>query len=171
LIGILLVKKREISTEQCAELEEFARAVDNKAVYRRLQCVLLRAKNNWNRAEIAQATGYNVRHVERIQSEYFENGLLAFERKPRVKPARQYLSSVEEAEFLHSLEPAAQAGLLVGAKTVQVQLIKHLNHKVSLSTVYALLQRHEWTLKRPRPRHPKADPQEQELFKKTKGHA
>jgi transposase len=43
---------------------------------------------------------------------------------------------------------------------------KRVGHHVDDSTIYRLLNRHGWRKLMPRPRHPKADPQEQEQFKK-----
>ena len=160
------MKKREISPEQFIELERFAVAVENKTVYRRLQCVLLRAKTDWTREKIAEATGYTPRHVERVQSEYFERGLAAFERKARVQNPRQYLSPIEESEFLHSLESEAEAGVLIGAKVVQGRLTERLQHAISLSAVYGLLHRNGWSKQSPRPKHPKGDDEAKVLFKK-----
>ena len=50
----------------------------------------------------------------------------AFERKARVQNPRQYLSPMEESEFLHSLESEAEAGVLIGAKVVQGRLTERL---------------------------------------------
>jgi transposase len=41
-----------------------------------------------------------------------------------------------------------------------------VGHEVDESTSYRLLNRHGWRKLLPRPRHPQADPQEQEQFKK-----
>jgi transposase len=67
------------------------------------------------------------------------------------------------------LEPEAQAGRIIGAKTVQAKLAEHLQKPVSLSGVYGLLRRHDWTPKRPRPKHPQGDEEAKGLFKKTSG--
>ena len=42
-----------------------------------------------------------------------------------------------------------------------------VGHEVDESTIYRLLNRHGWRKLMPRPRHPQADLQEQEEFKKT----
>lgn len=39
-----------------------------------------------------------------------------------------------------------------------------MGHQVHKSTVYRLLQRHQWRKIKPRPRHPNTDPEEQEKF-------
>ena len=160
------MKRREISPEELKELEEFEKAVTGKSVYRRLQCILLRVRNGWKREQIAEATGYHWRHVERVQQEYFDNGMLAFERKKREKTSRQYLSAAEEAEFLHSLEAESEAGRITSGKIVQLKLTERIKHPVALSTVYAFLHRNGWSLKRPRPKHPQGSVEAQQLFKK-----
>jgi hypothetical protein len=134
-VGSPALKKREISVEQLAELETLAKTTTDKTTYRRLQCVLLRAKLDWTRAQIAEVTGYYWRQVERIQQAYFECGIIAFERKPRIRAGRQYLSPLQEAEFLHSLEAKAEAGEITSAKVVRLKLVEHLQHTISLSAV------------------------------------
>lgn len=44
---------------------------------------------------------------------------------------------------------------------------KEVEHKVDESTIYRLLERHEWRKKVPRPFHPQADKEEQEQFKQN----
>jgi transposase len=161
------LQKRTVTTQELTELETLAKNTTDKTVYRRLQCVLLRAKYNWTREQIAETTGYYWRQVERIQQAYFEQGCIAFERKRRDKPPRQYLSALEEAEVLHRLEPEAEAGLITSAKIIRLRFIEHLQHDMSLSAVYALLNRQGWSIKQPRPQHPKANLEAQCLFKKT----
>lgn len=41
---------------------------------------------------------------------------------------------------------------------------QQLGHQVHNSTVYRLLKRHQWHKIKPRPRHPKADPEERAEF-------
>jgi AraC-like DNA-binding protein len=84
------MRKQEISQEQLAELEAFEKQVTDKATYCRLQCLLLRAKQ-WLLDQIAEATGYNKRHVQRIQGAYFQEGVSAFERKKREEGGNQRL--------------------------------------------------------------------------------
>lgn len=161
------MKKREITPEQLAELEVFVTSTPVKSEYRRAQCVLLRAQKGWKREQIADVTGYSPRQVERIQQRYFELGLRAFERKARTTAGHQYLTPLEEAAFLQSLEPEAEAGAITSGQVVRLKLMEHLQRSISLSAVYGLLHRQGWSLKRPRPRHPQADLEAQSLFKKT----
>ena len=106
------MRKREISQEQLAELEAFEKHVTDKATYCRLQCMLLRAKQ-WSPEKIAEATGYNKRHVQRIQGEYFKEGVSAFERKKREKGGNQRLLPSQEVDLFKSLEAEAAEGSLV----------------------------------------------------------
>ena len=42
-----------------------------------------------------------------------------------------------------------------------------VGHKVAKTTIYRMLDRHDWRKIMPRPRHPKSDTEAQEGFKKT----
>ena len=43
---------------------------------------------------------------------------------------------------------------------------KKVGHPVARFTIYRLLERHDWRKIAPRPRHPKADSEDQDAFKK-----
>jgi transposase len=77
------------------------------------------------------------------------------------------MSVEQEAAFLAPfLERAKVGGILVVAP-IQTAYEKALGRKVPESTVYRLLARHGWRKIAPRPRHPKADPERQEAWKKN----
>ena len=57
--------------------------------------------------------------------------------------------------------------MLLSAKQLHAQLVERAGRKLTLGYVYGLLHRHEWRKLGPRPRHPRANLQAQERFKKN----
>ena len=159
------MRKQEISQEQLSELEAFEKQVTDKATYCRVQCVLLRAKQ-WSADQIAKATGYGRRHVERIQGAYFKEGLNAFERKKREKGGNQRLLPSQEVALFESLEAEASEGDLVTVSRIHEKFEEVTGKPCSRSGVYHLIHRNGWSKKQPRPRHPKGCEEAKTLFKK-----
>lgn len=79
----------------------------------------------------------------------------------------EYLSTQEEQAFLAPFFARAEAGELATTKDIHQAFEERVGKPVHETTVYRLLERHGWRKLMPRPRHPKADPQAQETFKKT----
>jgi hypothetical protein len=77
------------------------------------------------------------------------------------------LSLEEEHAVLSQLAPEAKAGNLTTRAKIKQAFEQKVGHKVHKTTVYRLLQRHQWGKRKPRPAHPKADLDEQEEFKTT----
>ena len=78
-----------------------------------------------------------------------------------------YLSLDEERAFLAPFFGRAEQGELATTEEIWRAFEARVGHEVDDSTIYRLLARHGWRKLMPRPRHPKADPQAQEQFKKT----
>ena len=79
----------------------------------------------------------------------------------------QHLSADAEAELLAPFAAQAQAGGLLHVSEIKHALEQQVGNTVAASTVYRMLDRHGWRKVVPRPRHPKADTQAQDAFKKT----
>jgi transposase len=116
-------------------------------------------------AEIAKHLGTTVRMVHRVVSEYNRHGAAAIETPGSGGRRHSYLSLREEQALLEQLTPAAKAGKLTTRIKVKQAIEEKLGHKVHKSTVYRLLQRHQWGKRKPRPKHPKSEANEQENFK------
>ncbi len=78
-----------------------------------------------------------------------------------------YLSLAEEATFLAPFLERAAQGDIVTVKVIHLAFEQHIGHTVDDSTIYRLLQRHQWRKVMPRSYHPDADPEAQAAFKKT----
>ena len=80
---------------------------------------------------------------------------------------RAHMTPEEEVAFLEPFfEKAAEGGILVVSEIKQA-LDTYLGRKVALSSIYNLLHRHGWRKIVPDKRHPKADVEAQEDWKKN----
>jgi transposase len=78
-----------------------------------------------------------------------------------------YMTIEQERQFLSEfLDQAAHGGILVVSKIQQVFEAK-VGRKVAQSTIYRMLDRHDWRTIIPRPRHPNGNTEAREGFKKT----
>lgn len=78
-----------------------------------------------------------------------------------------YMTIEQERQFLSKyLDQASKGGILVVSEIKRAFEIL-VGHKVAKTTIYRMLDRHDWRTIIPRPRHPKGNPKAQEAFKKT----
>jgi transposase len=118
-------------------------------------------------AEIARHTGTTERLVHQVISDYNRKGVRAIETPGKGGRRHSYLSQEEEQAFLHALEPQAKRGQITTKAEVKQAFEQRVGKGVHKTTIYRLLQRHQWRKVKPRPRHPKADPDEQAHFRTT----
>lgn len=138
-----------------------------RSEYQRVLCVFLRATTDLNPAQIAEMLSWNTGTVRRIQSEFIRNGDSIFCVSDRGGRHNQHLTIEQEDSFLAPFIEAAHAGGMIVATDIKKKYEELVERKVPKSTIYRLLNRHDWRQIVPRPRHPKADPVIQETFKKT----
>ena len=117
--------------------------------------------------EIALHTGVSVTTVHRVISAYNRLGAAAVETPGKGGRRHEYLTLQEEQAFLAPFFAQAARGEIATVAQIQGAYEAKVGHEVDDSTIYRLLARHGWRKLMPRPRHPKADPQAQEHFKKT----
>ena len=78
-----------------------------------------------------------------------------------------YMSIEEERHFLsHFLDQASQGGVLIVSE-IKRAYEAAVGRKVAKTTIYRMLDRHDWRKIMPRPRHPKSDTEAREGLKKT----
>jgi len=117
--------------------------------------------------EIARQLGVSRPFVSKISSLYKRFGPQGLETIGPGGRRNEYLSKDQEAAFLAPFIERARQGEIVTAKLIQQAFEQRVGHDVDESTIYRLLQRHQWRKLMPRPHHPQADPEAQEAFKKT----
>jgi transposase len=117
--------------------------------------------------EIARDTGVSVTTVRRVISTYNRLGLAAIETPGKGGRRHEYMSLEQERSFLQPFFARAAHGEIATAEEIQRAFEAQVKHEVHLTSIYRLLDRHGWRKLVPRPRHPKANPEEQAAFKKT----
>ena len=120
-----------------------------------------------NASEIAHLLAVSASQVHKVIALYNREGPNALETQGPGGRYREYLSIQEERVFLAPFFARAEAGELATIKQIHQAFEAHVGKQVHASTIYRLLDRHGWRKLMPRPRHPKADSQAQEQFKKT----
>jgi transposase len=117
--------------------------------------------------EIAKHTGVSVTTVRRVISTYNRLGLAAIETPGTGGRRHEYLTLEQEQAFLQPFFARAETGEIATAEQIQQAFEAQVHHPVHITTIYRLLDRHGWRKLVPRPRHPKANAEEQAAFKKT----
>lgn len=118
-------------------------------------------------AEIAVTLGVSRSLVHKVISLYNRGGAQALKIKDCGGRYHEYLTQEEERAFLAPFFAQAEQGELATTREIHLAYEARLGHEVHETTVYRRLDRHGWRKLMPRPRHPQADPQAQEQFKKT----
>ena len=157
---------RQISEKDIEELEA-APKIKGRREYRRLQSVLLRARDNKGSEEIAEILGIHPRTVQKHHQRYFQEGLNAFEAGIPGPKGPKLLSQEAEAEFFSTLQAQAAKGQVLKAAQIKPLYEAKAGKPCSSFTIYAALKRNGWSKKQPRPRHPKGEESAKALFKKT----
>ena len=150
-----------------ATLEELTRRESLAKQRDRYRAVVL-ALEGHEAQEIADRLGRSRRFVQRWAYAYREGGIAALAEMPHSgRPAR--LKPEQQEPFRARVDGGAKEAdevCTLRGKDMQKILEKEFAVRYSLRGVYALLHRLGYSLLRPRPRHPKNDPQAMEQFKK-----
>jgi transposase len=117
--------------------------------------------------EIATSVGVSKSLVQKVISRYNREGIQSIEVKSSGGRYHEYLTKEEEEQFLSQFFKQAEQGECIAAKAIYLAYEEKVGHSVHETTMYRLLRRHGWRKVQPRPRHPKADLQAQEAFKKN----
>ena len=149
------------------ELRREARAQRDARMRIRLQAVLL-AKQGRTAEEIASALNASRRPVQEWVRRYNQSGMEGLRRRPG-QGRREKLSVEERDRLCARIEAAPREEdevCTLRGNDIQRILQKEFGKLYHLNGVYALLHRLGYSCLMPRPRHPKADPDAQEVFKK-----
>ena len=116
---------------------------------------------------IAHHTGVSVGTVHKVISQYNTKGSAALETHGKGGRRNCNLTLEQEKEFLAAFFEKATRGQIATTGEIQLASEKLVGHTVHKTTIYRLLDRHEWRKIVPRPCHIKAALEAQEAFKKT----
>jgi transposase len=141
---------------------------DLRPLYRQRWLIIYNALVEPRKAEdIARHCGVSKATVHAIIASYNRQGVAAVETAGKGGRRSGYVTLEEEEQFLAPFFAQAEAGEIATTAEIWRGFETRVGHEVDDSTIYRLLNRHGWRKLMPRPRHPKADPQAQEQFKKT----
>ena len=149
-------------------LAERLKKAEGKPEFQRIQCILLRVTLQAAAKDIAQVVGWTTGTVRVMHSHYAKLGDSFFDITKRGGRHRQNMTLEEEIQFLRPFFDRARTGSILVASEIKKAYEATLGRKVAESTIYRLLERHQWRKIVPRPKHPKADPAAQAAFKKTR---
>jgi transposase len=155
-----------IPESRVAELSEFRKAKWGVSELKRFLCVWLRVEKGMPTEEIARAVGWHADTVRLIQRGFIASGAQVFRVKGKGGRYRQLMPLDEEGEFLEGFLAKAEGASMLVANEVKAELERKLGRKVSKTTVYRIMKRHEWRKVVPRPRHPKQSKEAAAAFKK-----
>jgi len=117
--------------------------------------------------EIATSVGVSKSLVQKVISRYNREGIQSIAMKSSGGRYHEYLTKEEEKQFLSPFFKQAEQGECITVKALHLAYEETVGHSAHETTIYRLLRRHGWRKVQPRPRHPKADLQAQEEFKKN----
>ena len=127
---------RAISEAEIEALEAQAAKIKGRREYRRLQSVLLRAKENKSPQEIAKMLGIHARTVQKHHQSYFQKGMRAFEEGIPGPKGPRLLKREEEAALFVSLQEEAATGQLLNATKIKARFEEKAGKTCATSTIY-----------------------------------
>lgn len=149
------------------ELEQRARQATEAGAARRWQILWLLARGH-TATQVAEVTGYSAYWIGQLARRYNEEGPSSVEdRRHQAQGHRGTLSAEQEEELRQALQGPAPAGELWTGRTVAEWISQQVGRPVSYWVGWAHLRR--LRLRRPRPRHVKADAAAQAAFKGGSG--
>jgi len=154
------------SVEQRAEVKKAYKASKNTREQTRLLCLRLRIEKSYPSRQIAEIVDCSEGLVKKVISDYGREGLSSIMRGTFGGNHRN-LSYAEEEALLEPFLREAKKGQILIVTDIHRAYEAAVGRTVPLSTVYRMLDRHNWRKVMPRPRHPKANPEEQEAYKKN----
>ena len=149
------------------ELKQLLKQAKSRSTVQRIQVVLHATVEPDLAEDIGTRVGVAKQTVRNWMSTYNRFGPDAlFAKKPR-KPSPRLLSDKEERDLMEPFLQKASLGQITTAGQIHRALEDIIGIPIHHSTVYRLLARYEWTKKKPRPKHPKGNPEVQEDYKKN----
>lgn len=117
--------------------------------------------------DIAKHIGVSKGFVRQVIQHYNRRGELALLSVGKGGRRNCYLSWSEEKQLIENFKAKAVKGHIATAQEIKNAYEEKVGHQVDKTTIYRLLDRHQWHKIVPRPSHPQEDPQAQEEFQKT----
>ena len=153
---------------QKQEIKQAFKASTDVKEQKRPLCLKLGMERGLDAKLISEIVECSEIQVRTVISNYNKNGLESVLRRQQGGNHRNLSHEKEEALLAPFLAKAEKGQILI-VPEIHKAYEAALGRTVPPSTVYRMLDRHDWRKVMPRPRHPKADPEEQEAYKKNHG--
>jgi transposase len=158
--------QKEYGAEQRKEVRQAYRSSKDTREKTRLLCLRLRIEKSYPSRQIAEIADCSDGLVKKVISDYGCGGLSAV-LCGTFGGNRRNLSYEAEKELLAPFLAMAEKGQILIVSDIQRAYETLLGRAVPNSTIYRVLDRHNWRKVMPRSRHPKANPEKQEAYKKN----
>ena len=158
--------QRKYNEGQKKEVRKFYRESKDTREKVRLLCLRLRVERGYPSKQIAEIADCSEALVRKVISDYGREGIESILRGPQGGNHRN-LSFADEEALLAPFLAEAEKGHILIVSDIHKAYEKAVGHPAPASTVYRMLDRHNWRKVMPRPRHPKVKPEEQEAYKKN----
>jgi transposase len=159
--------KTQFRAGTAEKMEKLLQAAKNLNEHKRIQCIYFRAKFDYSADLIAQITGYKLQTVRNIHSSFLKQGVKALKVNQKGGRYNSVLTFNEEKKFIKEFDDKAKKGGIIEVSKIHKAYEEKAKQKVAKSTVYRMLNRHNWRKITPRPSHPKSSIEAMEQFKKT----
>lgn len=161
-------RRVELSTAVIESAQEAARKAETADELRMAQTVLIPSSLNLSDSLVGQIIGRSRATVVRLRKRFRE---WCSGKKPQSRNwgGRRYgyMTIEQERQFLSAFfEEASEGGILIVSE-IKRSFEALVGRKVAKTTIYRMLERHDWRKITPRPRHAQSDPQARLGFKKT----
>lgn len=157
------------SSDVVVQAQALLYATNDIRIFRHMQAIILREENHMSSEQVSRIIGLSVGWVRGWWSRVGQMGIKAFEEMKDHRGGRHHAHLTQEQEdaFMGPFLEKAQHGGVLIVPPIHRAYEKLVKRKVKPMTVYRLLHRHGWRKIAPRPKHPQADVQAQENFKKV----
>ena len=118
-------------------------------------------------AEIALHIGVSKGFVRKVIQQYNRQGETGLSTPGKGGRHHCYLSLEQEKQLIELFKEKARRGQIATAMQIKLAYEQELGFPVHKTTIYRLLERHQWRKIIPRPSHPKQDKNAVDEFKKT----
>ena len=160
--------QQRYSAEERQAVRKAYRASKDTREQTRLLCLRLRIERGYPTKQIAAIADCSEGLVKKVIGNYNRDGLEGLMRGT-FGGNRRNLSLEAEQALLAPFLVKAEEGQILIVSDIHKAYEAVLGRPVPNSTIYRMLDRHNWRKVMPRPRHPKSNPEEQEAYKKNSG--
>ena len=161
-------RKTKITESEIKEAIAQAMQAETVEELRQAQAIILPGIYRMTVDATGQILGRSPATVSRLQGEFRKRMLDRAPRKDHWGGRRRaYLSDEQEKEFLKEFIEEASEGGIIEIGCIIKAFEERVGHTVAKTTVYRMLERHDWRKIVPRKKHPLTNMVAQEKFKKN----